>query len=72
MMDLDFADHSQGQDEYSVEDVQFLHILAKGIHKVDAHYEMPLPFRNGTMQLLNNRSLAFKRLIGLQRRMQQN
>ena len=70
MFDLDFAERKNGV-ALSREDLQFLKIVDEGIrHSDDMHYEIPLPFREGNVQLPNNRSQAVQRLHGLTRRLQ--
>ena len=50
----------------SIEDQRFLQVMEKQVHKnVSGHWEMPLPFREETTQLPNNRSQAEHRLSGL-------
>ena len=46
-------------------------IVRAGIHQQDnCHYEMPLPFREETVRLPNNKDLAVKRLRSLHKRLQ--
>lgn len=55
----------------SQEDRKFLEKAEDGIcHGEDAHYEMPLPFKNENFQLPNNRPAAEQRLSGLKKRLQ--
>ncbi|MCG8044768.1 MAG: hypothetical protein N0E48_03640, partial [Candidatus Thiodiazotropha endolucinida] len=53
---------------YSQEDQKFLSILENGVKFQDGHYELPLPFKNGSPSLPNNRSVALKRLKALTKR----
>ncbi|XP_068742033.1 uncharacterized protein [Montipora capricornis] len=70
MFELDFAERKNGV-ALSREDRQFLKIVEEGIrHRDDMHYEIPLPFREGNVQLPNNRSQAVQRLHGLKKRLQ--
>ena len=53
------------------DDRQFLKVVEEGIlHRDDMHYEIPLPFREGNVQLPNNRSQAVQRLHSLKKRLQ--
>lgn len=68
-LELDFADTQVGDKIVSQEDVQFLHIIAEGIHQNECGYlEMPLPFRARPC-LPNNKSLALIRLKHLKRKL---
>ncbi|KAK2564378.1 hypothetical protein P5673_011803 [Acropora cervicornis] len=70
MFELDFAERKNGV-ALSRDDRQFLKIVEEGIrHRNDMHYEIPLPFREGNVQLPNNRSQAVQRLHGLKKRLQ--
>lgn len=62
MFELDFIEHSVGMKSISNDDRKFLAILKNGIHFLDGHYEMPLPFREDLPYLPNNRSMAEQRL----------
>ena len=42
-------------EEISKNDKMFLAIVEKGTKKVDDHYEVPLPYRDGNLQLPNNK-----------------
>ena len=42
-------------EEISKNDKMFLAIVEKGPKKVDDHYEVPLPYRDGNLQLPNNK-----------------
>ena len=70
MFELDFVERKNGV-ALSRDDRQFLKIVEEAIrHRDDMHYEIPLPFREGNVQLLNNRSQAVQRLHGLKKRLQ--
>ena len=56
----------------SQEDFLFLRKMEESIHMNNGHYEMPLPLRNGDVQLPNNRQLALKRLYHLGRKLKRN
>ena len=67
---MDFAERKNGV-ALSRDDRQFLKIVEEGIrHRDDMNYEIPLPFREGNVQLPNNRSQAVQRLHGLKKRLQ--
>ena len=68
--EVDFAEREYGV-TLSREDRQYQKIVEDGIHhRDDMHYEMPLPFREKNVQLLNNRPQAEQRLHGLKKRLQ--
>ena len=70
MFELDFAERKNGV-ALSREDRQFLKIVDEGIrHRDDMHYEIPLQFKEGDVQLPNNRSQVVQRLHGLKKRLQ--
>ena len=71
LMEADFSENSDGK-SISQEDRQFMNIVHDGIHlRQDHHYEMPLPFRESkSVQLPNNRTQAWHRLMQLKSRMQ--
>ena len=61
---------SHTHEKISQEDRQFMSILEKGIHMVDGHYQMPLPFKTNHPIMSNNRTIALQRLRHLKRRLQ--
>ena len=76
MMALDFCERevppSSGLETASQEDLKFLKLMRGAIHVNDGHYEMPLPMRDPTMNLPNNREAAVKPLVHLGRKLQRN
>ena len=73
MMELDFKDENTELTSLSCEDQMFITKLKDGIHKVaDGHYETPLPFRDSSPCLPNNKAPAFRRLQHLKKRLQRN
>ena len=56
----------------SVEDVKFMKTMEDGAKMVNKHYQIPLPFRNPNIQLLNNRCQAWQRLSYLKKRFNKN
>jgi hypothetical protein len=50
----------------SVEDRKALSIMENSAKLVDGHYQIALPWRNGTPSLPNNKEMVEKRLISLQ------
>ena len=52
-----------------MEDRKFLQTMDEGIEKVNGHYQLPLPFRNPTLKLLDNRIQAASRLPALRRKL---
>ena len=70
MFELDFLEH-KGKSKHglSKEDREFIQIAEKGIrHREDSHYELPLPLKNETIELPNNKTAALRRLSQLKRR----
>ena len=75
MMELDYNERRPcrgGTNVHSMEDKKFLQTLEQGIHKdADGHWEMPLPFREGSAPTLpDNRSQCLKRLHSLKRKLE--
>ncbi|XP_046346812.2 uncharacterized protein LOC124127462 [Haliotis rufescens] len=58
--------------QHSQEDKVFLKGVDESIKLCDGHYEISLPFREQKVSFPNNYSLAFKRLMGLKRQMEQD
>ena len=54
---------------YSMEDQKVLALWDQEIKRVDGHYCLPIPWRNGKPELPNNRALACHRLNGLNKRL---
>ena len=70
MIEMDFHEWENGI-ALSLEERQFLKKAQDGIcQREDMHYQMPLPFREGNVQLPNNLPQAIQRLHGLKRRLQ--
>ena len=72
MFELDFSEKQQGQTAISMDDQKFLKKVGDGIHLVDGHYEMPLPFRETEPSLPNNKTLALHRLKQLENRLKKD
>ena len=70
MFELDFLEHkNKSKHCLSKEDKKFIQIAEKGIqHRDDGHYELPLPLKNETIELPNNKTVALRRLNQLKRR----
>ena len=49
-------------EEISKDDQMFLAIVKKGPKKIDDHYEVPLSYRDGNLQLPNNKKKAIRRM----------
>ena len=70
LMEADFA-FDKRQKPYSRNDMRFLEKMENQVHVSESgHYEMPLPFREETPILPNNRILAEKRLNHLKKKFQ--
>ena len=59
-------------EEISKDDKVFLAIVEKGTKRVDDHYEVPLPYRDGNLQLPNNKEQAIRRMQQLKKRFQKD
>ena len=69
MFTLDFKEHETEDKSLSFED-RFLTIVQEGIHqRDDGHYEMPLPLKNNSAELSNNRELVLSPLMKLKQRL---
>ena len=70
MFELNFLEHkNKSKHGLSKEDRKFIQIAEKGIqHRDDGHYELPLPLKNETIELPNNKTVALRRLNQLKRR----
>ena len=55
-------------EEISKDDKMFLAIVKKGTKKIDDHYEVPLSYRDGNLQLPNNKKKAIRRMQQLKKR----
>lgn len=70
MFEQDFHDARKNQRALSHDDRKFIQKAKEGIHRRgDGHYELPLPLRDETIQLPNNRELALSRLRKLRARL---
>ena len=56
----------------SVDDSKFLQIMDKGICVNEGQYQMPLPLRDPSVSMENNKSLAWKRLKSLVKRFEKD
>ena len=57
-------------DKYSYDDVQFMKTVGSKIYQEpDGHYNLPLPLKDSSIELPNNKSQAVNRLVQLKRRM---
>ena len=72
VLERDFSDFGVKDTKYSQEDQQFVRTLSQGIHFVNGHYEMPLPFRGKDRSLPNNKAYALNRLKSLRRRLERD
>ena len=70
--EVDFRD-SDEVEKKSVEDCRFMNILnSETKQRPDGFYELPIPFRNGPPELVNNRSVAYRRLMSLKKKFETN
>ncbi len=66
-------DETASQSKMSVEDAKFLEIAKRGIHYNDnGHFEIPLPTKDSSISLPNNRSTALERLAKLKASLKRN
>ena len=73
MFETDFSERHSTEQALSQEDRKFLTIVEDGIHQCESgHYEMPLPLKNPSPPLLNNREVALRRLSQLKKRFESN
>ena len=63
---------SGNMEDISFEDQRFLTLMDEKSRKVGEHFEIPLPLKNRSVKLLNNRSMAEKRLHCLKSRFIKN
>ena len=64
------SDKALPQDQ---DDLKFMKITSEGIHQTeDGHYEMPLPLRNRSSSLPDNRKKAESRIEQLRRHLERN
>ena len=70
MFELDFLEHKgTSKRSLSKEEGEFIQISERGIqHCEDGHYELPLPLKNETIELPNNKTAALRSLSQLKRR----
>lgn len=68
LFELDFVEHKDFTKPVSYDDKKFLTTLKEGIHVIDSHYEMPLPFKDGPPTLPSNKCIASQRLKYLKKR----
>ena len=73
MFEADFSERHSITQDFSQEDRKFLATVKDGIHhREDGHYEMPLPLKEPSPNLPNNREVALRRLNQLKRRFDSN
>lgn len=73
MFEQDFSEGFAGLQGLSIEDWRFLTIAEEGVcHLEDGNYELPLPLKNPSVKLPDNRELAVCRLSQLKRRFMTN
>ena len=73
MFEADFSERHSITQVFFREDRKFLAIVKDGIHhREDGDYEMPLPLKQPTPNLPNNREVTHRRLNQLKRRFESN
>jgi hypothetical protein len=69
MFELDFSERRKEEQPLSYEDKMFIKKVKKGNHqREDGHYEIPIPFKDDEVKLLNNKGQALSRLSKLKQR----
>ena len=70
MFELDFSETKTEDFPLSYKDRSFMSKVSKGIHqRFDGHHEMPLPFKQESITLPENKEIALSRLSKLKRRL---
>ncbi|KAK3749896.1 hypothetical protein QZH41_005809 [Actinostola sp. cb2023] len=71
MFDQDFSEANTNKSvALSQDDRKFLAKVKEGIrHDIDGHYEMPLPLRDPSVKLPNNRDVVLRRLLQLKKKL---
>ncbi|XP_078371358.1 uncharacterized protein LOC144655010 [Oculina patagonica] len=73
MFEFDFNERSKEEQAFSFQDRRFLEIMSSNIHhREDSHYELPLPLKDQTLQMPNNKELALNRLGKLKQRLKRD
>ncbi|XP_028517140.1 uncharacterized protein LOC110246561 [Exaiptasia diaphana] len=73
LLEQDFKDGQINTKPLSQEDLRFLRTMKEGIHLTeDQHYEMPLPLREGNIDLPFNRKQVENRLQQLRKRLERD
>ncbi|XP_045104393.1 uncharacterized protein LOC123499927 [Portunus trituberculatus] len=63
------ATNNNCDDPISVEDKRVTKLWSENVVQVDGHYQLPIPFRNKSPDLPDNKELAERRLASLRRRL---
>ena len=70
LFELDFNEPRLADQALSHEDRTFMSKVSKSIHqRCDGHYEMPLPFKQESVALPNNKEVALNRLSRLKKKL---
>ena len=72
MMELDYRElnYSRNEQEESIEDKGFFHIMTAEMHKKQlGNWEVPLPFKTDEVNLPDNRDQCLRRLLSLKRKL---
>ena len=70
MFEQDFIDTRPENIPLSFEDRKFMKKTTDGVHqREDSHYELPLPFKQDSVKLPNNKEVALSRLSKLKGRL---
>ena len=67
---LDFPEEMNSEQQaMSRDDLQFIKIMKDNVTKVEGHYQLPLPFKESSPTILNNRKNALQRLSSVKYKM---
>ena len=73
LLELDFNEAAKEEKSLSYLDRKFLNLLRSNTrHKEDGHYEVPLPLKDESLKLPNNKELAVTRVYKLKQRLQRD
>ncbi|XP_028394395.1 uncharacterized protein LOC114518573 [Dendronephthya gigantea] len=73
LFELDFSEKHSSNLSLSRDNRKFLEIVKQGIHQLDNnHYELPLPLKDGNINLPNNRDVAVRRMNHLKRKFERD
>ena len=70
MYAVDFPEEANSEQQaMSREDLKFIKLMKDNVIKVDGHYQLPLPFKDPSPTIINNRANALHRLKSVKNKM---